>query len=152
MKNRRLRAKRTNRRLGPQDRAGATLVEFALVFPVFVLIVFTCFEFSRLNMIRNMMQDAAYYASRRCIVPGATEAEAVAEANRILSAMGTRDAEIIINDGNGLDDDSSSVNVRINIPIASNALLTSKFTGKLVLTAESTMKTERYDGYYDANK
>ena len=122
------------------------------MLPVFVLIVFTCIEFSRLNMIRNMMQDAAYYASRKCIVPGATEAEAEAEALRILNAMGTKDVNVVINEGFGLDENSSEVRVRITIPISSNALLTSKFTGEMTLSTEAVMKTERYDGFYDPNQ
>jgi Flp pilus assembly protein TadG len=142
--------RRRNRR--PIRKKGAALVEFALVFPVFILIIFTCIEFARLNMIRNMMQDAAYYAARVCIVPGATEAEAEAEANRFLNSMGTRDAQIIINDGEGLDENSSAVSVQIVVPLASNALLTSKFTGQLVLTTEATMRTERYDGFFDATQ
>lgn len=132
-------------------RRGAVLVEFALVLPTFILIVFTCFEFARLNMLRNLMQDAAYYASRACIVPGATESEASAEAMRILSSMGARDVSILVNDGAGLDDSSTDITVRIEIPISSNALLTSKFTGNMILEAEATMRTERYDGFYDPN-
>lgn len=130
-------------------RNGAALVEFAIVVPVFTLLLFTCIEFARLNMIRNLMQDAAYYASRHCIVPGATEEEALAEARRILNAMGTRGATVVINDGNGLDENSAAVKVRITVPIAENALLTSRFTNHIVLTSESVMRTERYDGYYD---
>lgn len=131
-------------------RRGAALVEFALVVPVFTLLLFTCFEFARLNMIRNLMQDAAYYASRHCIVPGATEAEALSEAQRLLGSMGTRGAVIVINDGNGLNENSAAVKVRITVPVSQNAFLTSRFTKDIVLTAESTMRTERYDGYFDA--
>lgn len=141
----------TRRKARNQDRKGAVMVEFALVVPVFILLLFTCIEFTRLNMIRNLMQDAAYYATRHCIVPGATAAEAEAEAMRMLSAMGTQDVSIVINDGNGLDENSSAVSVRITVPIASNALLASQFTGELTLEAESTMRTERYDGFYDAS-
>lgn len=146
--------RRTRKRLGAGHgrRDGTVLVEFALVVPVFILILFTCFEFCRLNMIRNLAQDAAYYATRHCIVPGATEKEAITEANRILNAMGTRNASITINGGKGIDENSNSVTVEISVPIADNALLASKFTNDVVLTSSTTMKTERYDGFYDPNK
>ena len=140
---------RQSARRQKKSRAGASLVEFALVLPVFILMLFICIEFARLNMIRNLAQDAAYYASRHCIVPGATEAEAIAEAQRILNSMGTRGATIVINDGQGLDENSASVKVQITVPLAANALLTSRFTNDIVLTSESVMRTERYDGYYD---
>lgn len=137
---------------GQKRRDGAVLVEFALVLPVFFMILLTCLEFTRLNMIRNLMQDAAYYAARHCIVPGATAEEAEAEANRILAAMGTRDASITINDGNGLNENSPAIKVQITVPIASNAFVASQFTQEMTLVAESVMKTERYDGFYDPNQ
>jgi Flp pilus assembly protein TadG len=125
-------------------------VEFAFVAPVFILIVFICIEFCRLNMIRNLTQDAAYYATRHCMVPGATAAEAQQEANRILSAMGTRGAEVVINNNEGIDEDSSEVIVQITVPIGENALFAPKFTGNMDFSATTTMRTERYDGFYDA--
>ncbi len=143
-----IRSKQRRTRSGA-NRSGAALVEFAFVVPVFVLLLGTCIEFCRLNMIRNLVQDAAYYASRYCIVPGATAEEATAEANRILAAMGTQGATITINDGNGLSDDSDFVKVHISVPVAQNALMATKFTGDITLESESNMRTERYDGYYD---
>lgn len=145
------RFKRTDRRKGSiKRRAGAMVVEFAFVAPVFLLILFTCIEFCRLNMIRNLTQDAAYFATRHCMVPGATAAEAQAEASRILSGMGTKGAVITINDGSGLDDDSSEVKVHISVPISENALFAPKFTGDISFTATTTMRTERYDGFFDS--
>lgn len=132
-------------------RAGTATVEFAFVVPIFLFCVFTCIEFCRLNMIRNLVQDAAYFASRRCIVPGATADEAIAEANRILGIMGTRGAVININNGQPLNESSSEVIVNISVPIASNALLAPKFLAAANFEASAVMKTERYDGFFQAN-
>lgn len=131
------------------DRRGATIVEFALVAPIFLLLIFICFEFCRVNMIRNLVQDAAYFAARHAMVPGATEQEAVDEANRILGLMNTRDAAIVINGGNGLDDDSETVSVSITVPMDKNSLIVPKFTGDMDFSSTATMRTERYDGFYD---
>ncbi len=132
-----------------RQRRAAVLVEFALVAPVFLLIVFICIEFCRLNMIRNLTQDAAYYATRHCMVPGATAKEAEAEARRILAAMGTKGAKVMINNGNGLDTDSSAVEVQITVPVAQNALFAPKFTGSINFSATTVMRTERHSGFYD---
>ncbi|MEM7477387.1 MAG: TadE family protein [Planctomycetota bacterium] len=140
------------RRLRRRDRSnrdGASLVEFAFAVPIFVTSLFACMEFARLNMIRNLVQDAAYFSCRYCMVPGATESEAISEANRILDAMGTNGAQVIINEGNGLSDDSDEITVRITVPISQNALIVSKFTNQTDFVAESRMRTERYDGFYD---
>ena len=54
------------------SRAGATAVEFAIVAPIFFLIMLASFEFSRLNVIRHTADNAAYEAARHAMVPGAT--------------------------------------------------------------------------------
>jgi Flp pilus assembly protein TadG len=140
---------KTQDRRKTSNRTGAVLVEFAMVIPIFLLIVFTCIEFCRLNMIRNLVQDAAYYASRQCIVPGATSAEAQAEANRILSFMGTRGAIIVINNGAALTESSNEVSVQITVPIAQNALFAPRFITYPNFQATARMRTERYEGFYD---
>ncbi len=132
-------------------RSAATLVEFALVVPIFILLLFGCLEFARLNMIRNLVQDAAYFACRDCFVPGATEQEAIDEANRILNAMGTQGANVIINGGDGLSDSDNDITVRIEVPMSQNSLIIAKFSGQVNMVAECTMKTERYDGFYNGN-
>lgn len=127
------------------------MVEFAIAAPVFLLILFASFEMIRLNMIRNLIQDAAYFAARDAMVPGATVEEAEAAANQILGYMNTKGAEISINNGQSLNDDSESVTVMITVPISENSFLIPNFSGGLEFTATATMNTERYQGYYDAD-
>ena len=141
--------RRSVRRQSSRSRRGATLIEFAFVAQVFFLLVFVCIEFCRLNMIQNLTQDAAYYAARRAMVPGATVAEAKAEANRILGLLGTRGATILINGDDTLTEDSDEISVQITVPMNANALLVPQFTKDFEFQATATMRTERYDGYYD---
>jgi Flp pilus assembly protein TadG len=58
------------------DEQGATLVEFALVAPVVILVLVACFDFARaLNtyvIVANASREGARYAS---VHPGATELE-----------------------------------------------------------------------------
>lgn len=111
--------------------------------------IFASIEFSRLSMIRNLTQDAAYFAARHAMVPGATSAEAIDEANRILGFMNTKGAVININENEELDDDTNLVSVTITVPVAENSFLIPKFTNDIEFSATATMRTERYDGYYD---
>jgi Flp pilus assembly protein TadG len=146
-----LRTPTARRRRHPRrrDRRGATLVEFALVAQVFFLLVFICIEFCRLCLIQNLAQDAAYYAARRAMVPGATVAEAQLEANRVLGMVGTRGAQVLINGNNILNEESDEITVQITVPIDENGLFVPKFTANLDFTATATMRTERYDGFYE---
>ena len=61
------------------DRTGAALVEFAIVAPIFLLIVFASIEIIQLNMIKKLVQEAAYFSARDAMVPGASIEEAQVE-------------------------------------------------------------------------
>ncbi len=43
-----------------RTRRGATTVEFAITVPILFAVVFTAFEFSRMNVIRHTAVNAAY--------------------------------------------------------------------------------------------
>ena len=139
-------------RTKPRQRRGATAVEFAIVAQVVFILVFASIEFSRLNMIRNLAQDAAYFAARNSMVPGATAEEATAVANEILAYMNTQGASVVINGGDGISQTSPTVSVDITVPIAENALFVSGMCGDGQITTSATMRTERYDGYYNPNE
>ena len=139
---------RAMRKLRHSDRRGATSVEFAICAQVIFVLIFGMIEFSRLNMMRNLAQDAAYYAARKAMVPGATVGEATATANQILGYLGTQSAAIVINDGGALDENSDEIKVKITIPMQDNALFTGGLLGGMDIVATATMRTERYDGYY----
>ena len=142
----------TSRRLiaaRSSDRRGATSVEFAGIAMVLFTLIFTSVEFSRLNLIRNLAQDAAYFAARNSMVPGATADEATAVANEILGYMNTQNASISINNGLGVTTASDEITVTVTVPIADNAFFISSFADNANIVATATMRTERYDGYYN---
>lgn len=144
-----LRRPKKIRSLETGDRDGVSAVELAFILPVFFLMILACVEFIRMNMIRNLVQDAAYFAARDAMVPGATAEEAEATANQILGFMRTQDAVISINNGSGLDEGSSQVSVTITVPMDSNSFLLPTFSSGMEMSATATMNTERYSGYYE---
>ncbi len=118
------------------------MVEFAIVAPVFFLLLFGSFEFSRLNVIRHTADNAAYEAARIAMVPGATAAEAITEANRILDIVGTRGATVTVNPATlGLN--TNQITVTIDVPMGQNGWITPRFTGSLNMRAVATLKAER---------
>ena len=102
-------------------------------------------------MMRNIAQNAAYEAARVAIVEGATNAEGVAEAERILARIGAQGASISINSGQEFDIDTDAVVARIEIPMEQNAFFFPMFYEDKTIVAESSMRTERYNGFYDSN-
>lgn len=123
-------------------RCGATAVEFAIVAPVFFLVLFASIELSRLSVMRNTADHAAYEAARVALVPGATAAEAQAEANRLMDIVGARGVVVAVTPS-VLTDETAEVTVNVTLPFNRNALLTPRFLKDGNVTASSTLRTER---------
>ena len=66
-----------------RQRHGAATVEFAVVLPLLVLLVFGSVELTRGLMLRHSADNAAYEAARTAIVPGATAEEAITRATEL---------------------------------------------------------------------
>jgi Flp pilus assembly protein TadG len=61
-------------RKNQKNRAGSVTVEFAMVAPIFFVILFGSIEFARVHMIQSAVENACFEGARRGIVPGATSA------------------------------------------------------------------------------
>ena len=131
-----------DRRSARQLRRGAVTVEFAIVAPIFFLLLLAAFEFGWMNVIRHTADNAAYEAARAAMVPGATSAEATAKATTLLKIVGARGAKISITPAT-LTTATKEVTVAIDVPMSSNGLITPRFSKKTVLHSESTLRTER---------
>ena len=123
-------------------------VEFAIVANVMFVVIFGCLELTRLSLMRNLAQNAAYFAARVAIVPGATVADATNEANRILGTLGTKGVELKINNGLGLSESSTELRCEVIIDLRKNMMMMSMMPGWKEIRAVSTMKTERYNEIY----
>lgn len=123
-------------------RRGATVVEFAITAPVFIIFLMAAFEFGWLNVVRHTADNAAYEAARTAMVPGATAAEAQAKADQLLNIVGTRGAIVSVSP-NPLTSTTDAVTVDIQIPMNQNGLIVPRFTGTKTLNASSTLRTER---------
>jgi len=128
-----------------QQRRGAAAVEFAIVANLLFLLVITCIDFARLNMVRNLAQDAAYFAARQAMVPGATKQEATDIAREIMSSLVTTGVTVDVSD---VGQNSNEIVVRVDVDLNAVALVSSSFFPDPVLTTEASLRTERYTGFY----
>ena len=136
------------KRLPYKKRRGALTVEFAIVANVMFVVIFGSLELTRLSLIRSLSQDAAYFAARAALVPGATASDATNEAKRILSTLGTRGVRVEINNGQGISQASTELRCEVIIDLKQNMMMMSMMPGWNELRAVSTMKTERYNEVY----
>jgi Flp pilus assembly protein TadG len=125
-------------------RAGVTVVEFAIVAPIFFLFLLASFEFGWMNVLRHTADNAAYEAARTAMVPGASAADAVAKANAILSVVKARNATVTVTP-TVITQATDHVTVAIDVPMNSNALVIPRFTGTKTIHCSATLRTERVD-------
>ena len=125
------------------DRRGVTLVEFAIVAPIFFLLLFAMIEFSHLVNIRNAAHNAAYEAARLIVVPGATAQEGRQEARRIMNIVGIRNMSIEVTPST-ITPETEVVDVEIQIPYAQNAIVIPRFASGITVKSKVSIKTERY--------
>ncbi len=126
-------------------RHGITIAEFAVVAPVFFVILFAGIEFSVLNTIRNTANNAAYEGARKLVIPGAVASTGQLEAERIMGIVGVNSLTVTVTPST-IDDETREVTVDVSIPYASNAIIVPWFTGSVTIHSQVTLLTERYGG------
>ncbi len=125
----------------PRTRRGATLVEFALVVPILFLLFFAAVEFARVAMVRHTVDNAVYEAARVAIVPGATSGDAVAQARRLLNAVGIQAPSITITPS-VLARDTSQVTVQITVPMNANSYVPPQYFAGQNISRQLTLRRE----------
>lgn len=136
---------RRQRRQG-DSRLGVSTVEFAVIANIMFIMILTCIEFARMNMVRNLAQDAAYFGARHAIVPGATPAEAIEQAELVLSSMLSNGYTVTVSE---LGSEASEINVNVAVDMTEVALFAPYFLKDTIIETDATMRTERYDHFYE---
>ncbi|MEM8947077.1 MAG: TadE family protein [Planctomycetota bacterium] len=97
-----IRRRRTTRR-------GTTVVETAVVLPVFLTFLFAIFEFGHAQMVNNMLNSACRAAARVGSVEGTTSADVIARINQTMSPVISPDnVTIFVNDASVYDSGGST--------------------------------------------
>ena len=110
--------KNSQRRRGlvARKRFGGVAVEFAMVAPIFFLVLFGGIEFASIHVTQCAIENAAFEGVRHGIVPGATadgcqeRAEAILDATRIQVYDVTVEPSVI-------DATTDEVSVTISVPM-----------------------------------
>ena len=126
---------------GRPDRRGVVTVEFALSAPILFIIVLSGWEFSRINMIRNTADNAAYEGARVGMLPGSTAERAKETAKKALNAVGVNDATVTV-DPPVIASDTNVVKVSISVPFASNSYGMVRFFASGNLEKHCTLSRE----------
>jgi Flp pilus assembly protein TadG len=126
-----------------RTRRGTGVVEFAIAAPVLFLTIFASIEFARVHFIRNTINNAAYEAARRGIVPGVTSQDVIDEANLLMSSASIAGATVDVTPTTILPT-PSEVTVEITVPMDMNGWIAPMFFGGKSVSSASTLARESY--------
>jgi Flp pilus assembly protein TadG len=112
------------------------MVEFSLVFPVFMTVLLFFFEAWRVVQCQQTVDQAAFEAARIAIVPGKTVADAQARANLVLASTNATKATVTISP-DPITEATEKVTVRITLPLSDVGLFFKYFSPDY--TIESVM-------------
>lgn len=124
-----------------KNEKGQNLVEFALVVPMLLLLVFGIAEFGRAWMTRNILTGAAREAVRVAVVPSGSIGEATTRANQILSSAGITTAAVNVNDS-GTSFGTVTATVTYNFPVLVVGFIPGLNGATIPLTSTTTMRRE----------
>lgn len=117
------------------------MVEFALTLPIVFSIFIASLEFSRLSMIRNSTDNAAYEGARTGILPGATAAKVQAKVTSELTAIGIKNATIVVTPTVILTS-TPTVQVSVTVPLTENAWVSPLYSTNSTITKSCKLSRE----------
>ena len=128
------------KRRGIAARKGATVVETAVVLPIFFLLLLGAYEFGRLGTLRSDITSVAYDAARFATRDGATREETIQFAQQQLASLGVKDAQITVEPApeTALED----VTVFVNLPISKYGWITPAIAAHQQLASSVTLRVE----------
>jgi len=124
---------------------GAAAVEFAVVAPILVLLLFGMIEYGRMVMVQQMVTNATREGARRAVLDGITTAD-VKQAVQEYCASGritVNDNEVMVSPDPALADFGDPITVSLRVPFTRVSWLPAPwFLGSTNLTATSVMRRE----------
>ncbi|MDA0657753.1 MAG: TadE/TadG family type IV pilus assembly protein [Planctomycetota bacterium] len=127
-----------------EKRRGTAVVEFAIVAPVFILLVFGMIEFGRMVMVQQMLTSATREGARMAVVEGAVAGTIETWVEDYLESM-------TVHNGTATVTPSPLDNAAVGDPVTVTASVTfgnvswipvPMYLGNRVLTATSVMRRE----------
>lgn len=135
-----------------QARFGAVTVEFALVLPIFFLVITGIIEFGRAFMVSQLIMNAAREGVRMASFEDATPTQVESFVDGMLvQSLGVTPTEVSVNCSVQLPDGTTSTNladggigstmfVEVSVPFSSVSLMNARWLGTSNLHARQAMR------------
>lgn len=144
----RLRRGRRQRRVSWRAlcRKGVAVTEFAIVAPVFFLMVIGFIEFGRALMVQQVLINASRVGARQASTTGATAAQVQAAVQAYTDAVAVPGVTATVTPDPATAAPGTAITVNTSVPFSSVSWMKSAwFLGGKVLKASSQMRKEGYE-------
>lgn len=120
------------------------MVEFALVAPLFILLVFGMIEYGRMVMVQQLLTNASREGARRAVLEGVSDTSVSQSVNDYLAGTLINGATVTVTTNPPLASDfAGSKTVQVQIPFSQVSWLPSPmYLGSTTLRAQTTMRRE----------
>ena len=131
-----------------RSRRGAAAVEFALVAPLFFLLIFGMLEFGRMVMVQQLLTNASREGARLGVLDGQTRQDVIDKVKAALPSIPTDGGlEVTVNPDSAFPAEyGEPVEVTVRIPFSEVSWLPApmfiKSQDGFMLTAETVMRRE----------
>jgi len=137
-----MKARNSNRHA--RRRTGTAVVEFAVVAPVFFLLIFGMIEYGRMVMVQQVITNAAREGARKGVLDATTTSDVTTVVSNYLTSANISGATTTVSpDPPSNATSGGSVTVTVSVPYSSVSWLPHSFwLGSKTLTATSVMRRE----------
>jgi Flp pilus assembly protein TadG len=119
------------------------VVEFALMLPLLVLLVFATIETCSMIYLEQSLKIAAYEGARIALVPGTTGGNVMAAANQVLEDREVAGGTIAISPSNYPDAKTGTyIRVTVSAPATGNSVVGAWFYGGRTMTSSVEVMKE----------
>ncbi len=133
-------------RLIGRERRGASAVEFAIVAPLFFMLVFGCIEFGRALMVQQILTNASRVGARQAITLNANESEVISTATTYAASTSVSGVSVVVSPSPAAASAGDMVSVTVSVPFSSVSWIPAPwFMGEATLDATSVMRKEGFE-------
>ena len=124
-------------------RRAAAAVEFAVVVPILILLIFGMIEFSRLMMVEQVLTNAAREGARKASLPGTSTSDVTTAVNTYMTNSGLSGQTTTVSPDPSTANPGDAITVTVSIPFNNVSWLpVPMFLGGKTLSASVVMAKE----------
>lgn len=128
------------------DRRGVAAVEFAIVAPLFFILVFGCIEFGRALMVQQILTNASRVGARQAITLNASESAVVSAATSYANSTSVPGVTVSVSPSPASAKAGDMVSVTVAVPFNNVSWIPAPwFMGGATLDATSVMRKEGFE-------